>query len=314
MLPLVPPEVVFFAAHEESKVFVQAPPKGGATLAVQLILRAAGLESAAAAHAKRDGSSLSELGELVHAYHSNVMMRQRHVDNCTICTTNEDWACIKLVRSPFDRIVSSYLRTAENPARRSNLPEMRNNGSFADFVHALEARANHSALEQQRLANMHKADHYLPQLRPACDLLRKRAGTPAGFGAEDAALPLVPIECVESALAQLRSRRGPASAAYLRLDASGLSAPSHYRDKSGSVSIGTAGRVWNWDYGTHFGARRPVPPYAEFLGEPQLREAVNRLFANDIALYDASCRQQWLRGSDACMRVCAEWRGGRSEG
>jgi hypothetical protein len=312
MLPLVPPEVVFFAAHEESKLLVQAPPKGGATLAVQLVLRAAGLESTAAAYARRNGSTLSALGELVHTYHSKVMMRQRHVNNCTHCSTNEDWGCIKLVRSPFDRVVSSYLRTAENPARRSNLPEMRDNGSFSDFVHALEARANRSSHEQQRLANMHKADHYLPQLRPACDLLRKHARAPGGFGTEDAALPLVPIECVESALTHLQSRLGPASAAYLRLDPRNLSAPSHYRDKSSNAPIGAADPVWMWDYATHFSAHRAVPPYSAFLGEPRLREAVNRLFADDVELYEAACRQQWLRGSNECMAMCAAWRACRA--
>jgi hypothetical protein len=308
MQPLVPPEVVFFAAHDKSKLLLHAPPKGGATLAVQLVLRAAGLESAAAAYAKRHGSTLLDLGELVHTYHSKVLVQQRRVKNCTLCSTDEDWSCIKLVRSPFDRVVSSYLRTAENPAR-SNLPEMRDNGSFSDFVHALEKRANRSSHEQQRLANMHKADHYLPQLRPACDLLRKHARVPGELGAEDAALPLVPIECVESALTHLQSRPGPAaSAAFLRLDPRNLSAPSHYRGKLSSAPIGTAGPVWTWDYATHFSAHRAVPPYSAFLGEPRLRAAVGRLFADDAKLYEAACRQRWLQGSGECMAMCAAWR------
>lgn len=289
--PLVPPEAVFFAADDASKLLVQASPKGGATLAVQLVLRAAGLESTAAAYVGRNGSSLSALGVLAHTYHASVLMRQRRVRGCAHCATNADWGCIKLVRSPFDRVVSSYLRTAEHPARRSNLPEMRANGSFSDFVHALEARANRSAREQQRLANLHKADHYLPQLRPACDLL-----------------PLVPIECVESALPHLQRRPGPAAAAYLRLDPRNLSAPSHYRDKSGSAPIGAAAPVWTWDYAPHFSAHRAVPPYSAFLAEPRLREAVDRLFAADVELYEAACRQRWLRGSDECMAVCAAWR------
>ena len=40
------------------------------------------------------------------------------------------WTCVKLVRDPFDRLVSSYLRTAMHT---EGFEEMRRSGSFLDF-------------------------------------------------------------------------------------------------------------------------------------------------------------------------------------
>jgi len=310
---LVPPQNVFFAASVKHRLLVQAPPKGGATLAIQLIIRADGLEAAASAHVGRKGASLSDLGELVHGYHSSVVMRHRKAGSCARCS-DEAWSCIKLVRSPFDRVVSSYLRTAADPTG-SHLPKMRADGSFSDFVHALEARAMLSASKQQPLANRRKSDHYLPQLRLECDLLRRRDSAQGGsvtnvrmtrtLGAEDAALPLIPIECFDAALRQLRSER-PA-AAYQRLDVRNLSATSHYRAKmDASAEYGSRlDPVWTWKYSTHFSAHRAVPTYSSFLNDTRLRELVARLFSDDLELYEAACRQRWLQATEECIEPCA---------
>lgn len=138
----------------------------------------------------------------------------------------------------------------------------------------------------------------------------------ANLGSENAALPLVPIECVDSALQQLRRSYPPypptnstASRAYEHLDAANLSAPSHYRVKADNASA--ADRVWAWDFVWNFANHQPVPPYSAFLAGPQLRERVGRLFADDLRLYRATCRQRWLQGSSQCMAMCdaGGWRG-----
>ena len=216
-LQLLHPTEPFFAASEKHRLLVQATPKGGATLAVQLVLRAEGLEAAAAAHVGRPGAAMPELGERIHAYHVAVLVPNRTVRGCDACGGQQSsWCCLKLVRSPWDRAVSSYLRTASAPAR-SHLPEMRTRGSFEDFLGALRTRAGLEAARQRRLAQRPKSDHYLPQVRPQCD----------------EAMPLVPIECAEQAL-RLLGRGGRRCPAYRRLAATNLSARGHYRVQSGA--------------------------------------------------------------------------------
>ena len=279
---LVPPAASFFAASERHRLLVLSAPKAGATLAVQLMLRADGLTETALAYARARGSAIE------HAYHVAVVLPRRNVSSCRVCESPA-WSCVKMVRSPWDRAVSSYLRTANKPSR-SNWPELRPNASFAEFLRRLSARANQSVTEQRRRAAQRKADHYLPQERAECDNI--------------ASLALIPTECAATALLHLSAARRERQPAYALLDGRNLSSDSHYHVQRGIPPADSPVPVADLGYSKVASGRQALP-YDEFLRDAALRALVARLFAADFRLYQQACRQPWVQRSDECVAACA---------
>jgi len=222
-----------------------------------------------------------------HSYanqHSSVLQLSHRHGLC--CSLDPRWACVKMVRSPYDRIVSSYLRTA---GRTTGFEEMRDGGSFDDFVAAIAQRGRLPAATQRRKADVRKADHVLPQARSACD------GRVPG-------LILVPTECAAEAFEQL-----PAPAEHLRglVNVSRLAPPVHYhRQADPNPTPLDADNLTALAYSNFADGAHPVPAYGRFTASQRVRDAVATYFAEDLALYRRTCGQPWLAGVASCMAAC----------
>ena len=110
----------------------------------------------------------------LHAFREQVLskMSEHRRASCTVvCTPDSGWTCIKLIRSPFDRVVSSYIQIMRAFRMSRDFRELQRvrphdangwtNASFAEFVTALEARAATKWSSPNDF-------HFMPQ-RDACD-------------------------------------------------------------------------------------------------------------------------------------------------
>ena len=191
----------------------------------------------------------------------------------------------------FERVVSSYLRTANHT---QGFPEMQHGGSFLDFLTALAQRAKLSPDKQQALADIRKADHVLPQRR-ACD-------TAPG-------ITLIPLECEAAAFAVLpASPLNDYNSTKFASGSGSISTKHHYQVKAPANTTYTK-NVPALPY-AELKRNGVVPNYAEFYAHDDVRLLVARLFAADLELYTHACHQLWLLEAGACNDVCRrvlEW-------
>ena len=134
---LMRPEVQM--ADHSRRLFLLAAPKGGATVAAQLMLRQLDLLDTA-----------KEYNPWIHKYRKQVFLHQpdhEPIDCQETCHT-QGWTCIKIVRSPVDRLISSFIHVMR---AKINFPELQQvatsyqtqvqASSFHMFIEALERRA-----------------------------------------------------------------------------------------------------------------------------------------------------------------------------
>ena len=109
-------------ANEKDKLLVAAVAKGGATVATQLMLRREGLLETALRHRGSHGTGW------IHDYR-HVYARQpnhRPPRNATATCRDRAWTCVVILRSPLDRVVSSYQHAmARDRCLKSHAPSMR---------------------------------------------------------------------------------------------------------------------------------------------------------------------------------------------
>ena len=201
-------------------------------------------------------------------------------ENTKCCATNPSgWTCIKLVRGPFDRLVSSYLRN-----NSKGFPEIPPGGSFLNFTAALIGRAALRRDTQFAKSQARKTDHFLPQKRD-CD--------------DDPAVLLIPLECERDAFQVLPPPHN--GGALARFNSSKFSS-GHYRVKAKEPSQGVSDvRALPF---SALQTNGTFPAYSEFYRNSDVRALVVSLYAEDLALYARACRQQWLVGVGTCAKQC----------
>lgn len=287
-LPLV--EDFVMLVDRPSRVVIAGTPKGGATLSTQLMFQMLGLTKEATMY-----------GNWIHSYREEVFdtKKDHKMVHCpTFCQT-PGTVCIKLVRSPLDRVVSSYLhvmlqkrglaekykkhfKELQKVIEDSNANKMDGlktdrvveNATFADFIEALERRATSG---KRSLGD----NHFMPQAsRSGCD----------GNG-----MRLIPIEAVEDALALLEGETG------LRLKATGLTS-HHYRVRKevpgSSNDLPDISRM----PAQKANSRNTTYTYEMFMQDPVLNEAICRLYCTDIKLYAQACSESsWIFSSSSSL-------------
>eukprot|EP00586_Coscinodiscus_wailesii_P017248 CAMPEP_0172517974 /NCGR_PEP_ID=MMETSP1066-20121228/289435_1 /TAXON_ID=671091 /ORGANISM="Coscinodiscus wailesii, Strain CCMP2513" /LENGTH=142 /DNA_ID=CAMNT_0013300225 /DNA_START=221 /DNA_END=646 /DNA_ORIENTATION=- len=121
-----------------------ASPKGGATIATQLMFRHLNLTSTALAHSP-----------WIHDYRQSIFMKRpehSRTPSSHVCHLH-GWTCLKFVRSVLDRAVSSYIHVMRASAPgdvRQSFVELGfaayvggndvRNATFEDFVNGVRAR------------------------------------------------------------------------------------------------------------------------------------------------------------------------------
>ena len=191
--------------------------------------------------------------------------------------------CIVLVRNPLDRAVSSYVHTMKwYDVLGAGLKGLSGrNASFAQFVDALDQRANdrqHSRFD----------DHFMPQVT---------AGSNAGVLS-------VPIEMLSEpdgyecpALARLQGWR------LAELESSNVMR-THYIEKVNESMMGS--EHLSWSDLSEAKAAHPFPSYDSFWKGNQTfcRHVVGCLFRGDYTMYVDVCTRPELRGCAAYTRAC----------
>lgn len=286
------------------KLKLLATPKGGATVTTQIMFRKLGLYDEAIKY-----------NPWIHKYRQHVFMHkpEHRRKNCrSFCkrkttesrgegaradlglganataTTGvhqqQSWLCIKIVRSPIDRAVSSYLHSLKTKLWRvvpylSNVTSAKqrsaHNASFADFYEALYHQAASGTL--QRAAGDH---HWLPQSTTD--------------GCDDSA-HLVPIETLAESLGVI----GQVSDVYL--DASGLT--SHqYITKAEEDGPEQDMSDAPFPLATRDGK---FPPYGSYFLNATINARICQMFCHDLNLYARACRDKSIvRDGSASRQIC----------
>ena len=291
-----------------SRMLMMSTPKGGATVAAQLMFRRLGLLQQAIGYSPSGW---------IHEYRMKVFNRApghaqvgcrndiatgRVLPISRTCREGTGWRCVKLLRSPFERVVSSYLHTLRTQIW-STFPELSSvcgspdaaaNASFAQFIAALTLRA------QKGTHGQPVDNHFMPQAT-ACDQIELRVF-------------YLPVEGLSGALMALG--RIDDGRTY---NDSGLSS-SHYITQAGAEKVAdtTAQDPTHRDVAalafSHFDdcrqkgfaqCGRSVPPYRYFLTNLTLCNQIRCLFAPDFDLYRRMCAQSWLiQACPECVRMC----------
>lgn len=263
-----------------NKLKIMGTPKGGATVATQIMFRKIGLLETALKY-----------NPWIHNYRCEVYNQQfqnMDISSSKLCHL-PGWVCVKLVRSPLDRVVSSYIHVMKTPVKHS-FPELKKvlhdlegdenlyqNASFFHFVTALDLRNQ----------THWQSDHYEPQLTKDSEMNENN-------------IFLVPVESLEDALLALEKETG------MTLNATGFTS-NHYIKKDNTL-VQNMQNVphTKWpsvivDEVTH---EERSPPYGAYLLNTTLNRKICQLYCHDIRMYAKACGSAWLRQSDATQLVC----------
>ncbi|KAL1515342.1 hypothetical protein AB1Y20_001973 [Prymnesium parvum] len=250
-------------ADNASRTVLMSSPKAGVTQTTMLMLSMLNLTREALSYAN------------VHEYRLRVFDKSsahRRDQLCDDCGDRGQWTCVRFLRSPLDRIVSSYLTWSLNKAYWPELglacPGSSENASFAQFVMALSAVVNSSERQTRAFDS-----HVMPQtpLR-AC-------------GGELSRLLEVPLEAMPHALRELEQLR--------KLhDAGAVVWPSlHYKLPKVSLQAAAADvSSWPWPPVKAAMFSERLPAYDNFLTSEICRK-LSCLFASDFSAYTRMCAQ-----------------------
>ncbi|KAL1520876.1 hypothetical protein AB1Y20_022437 [Prymnesium parvum] len=274
----LPSRVPVILADNASRTVLMSAPKAGATQTTMLMLSMLNLTQDALQH-----------DHWIHNYRREVFEKSRahrrdHV--CHDCGHSGQWTCVRFLRSPLDRIVSSYIHTMTY--EKLVLPELgrvcqgcSQTASFAQFLMAISAFVNSSAMKGNRAD-----DHVLPQ-------------TPLhGCDSEPSRLLSVPIEAMPNALLELEQLR------MLHRAGAGVWPSEHYITQNLSLHASTANvSSWPWSRVKAAIDSKQLPPYDQFL-TPEICGKLRCLFAADFSAWQRMCAQPELRQCRTCISAC----------
>uniref|UniRef100_A0A7S2BRH7 Sulfotransferase domain-containing protein n=1 Tax=Octactis speculum TaxID=3111310 RepID=A0A7S2BRH7_9STRA len=290
-------------------------PKGGATIAAQMWFRYEGVYEKADAYSK--------VGEIkFHKYRLHVYNRQpAHAPLPCAKACAAGWTCIRLVRQPLDRVVSSYQFGLKNLGAMAATwkelmvlktgDETRNSTSslssstlnprivkilagttFEEFISALTTRAQTKTVSSAD-------DHFMPQLSNWRDDEKCDSGT-VGPSIRKDGTPLVyylPTECLDDPEAMLYLGRTTG----VVLNATGLTSAHYNRGKVSASYDGLHVASWPWER-----VMAKHPPYELFTSEnASIGRRVCCLFRDDVDMYRRACQQAWLQNTTTCAAECS---------
>ena len=306
------------------KRLLMTSPKAGATIAAQLVFQREGVLEKA-----------RKCDPFIHTYRIAVYNKERnHRPNekkiMQMCG-DSDALCFFLVRTPLDRIVSSYIHTMRTTtpfpfkiiAKKGKRKGYTNqaltanqklNVTFAGFVSQLDN------ITDQAILNRHcpSCNHFLPQSSNTLSKIQKNAPGKIKFITTECLLPGGVNAMYEEFGYDLREDKSSSVVA----EATAYLEKTHYIEKNSSVAPDDNVASWPFSRFTKEGSQSMyskcdkidpfyqrnvgnVPDYKRFLDDSSIAKVVCRLFTADVALYRTACRQQWLRDrSAACATSC----------
>lgn len=279
-------------ADSTSKIMVIAEPKAGATLAMRLLLARLNLTSVA-----------FDSGGYPLKYTHEVFDKQpgrrppQGMSDLQKCA-DDSWLCVRIVRNPLDRAISSYIHAMKYAVVSQQFHELKHacgksakdcqrNASFFEFTRALLLRARNKKQSEYE-------DHYLPQ-----------AWKSDSIGLTKGVL-YVPIEIFDNSGSVTRDFTPLAKLEPWRVaEQEKLTAMhNHYIQRNVTVAAGSE----HWDFGRVHDAIKTnrLPAYDSFwVGNKTLcREVVAGLYEADMHLYLSTCSQASLRQYAVYANAC----------
>jgi hypothetical protein len=283
--------------------------KVGSTLATSLMFKHAGVYETVRewTHHSHHAPFMAP----IHQYRESVFDTQSDHEavDCAVCEMPE-WTCLKMVRNPLNRAVSSYITTGEvmrleastgykayamrhGFESKQTLPELvalegkaRTRFSFADFLDALEIRA-------QGCDRSFMDVHFMPQDSLPC--------SPVGR------IRHIPIEAMS--LGALNAATNGTGVVFNDIPQSPELVNSVHAIPHAVTGQNTlSGDPSRWSFQTvyqQFNNYRVHPPsYDAFLSGEGITSRICRLFRADVMLYRRMCEQPWLHACTACVAVC----------
>mmetsp|Transcript_69861 Transcript_69861/g.157902 ORF Transcript_69861/g.157902 Transcript_69861/m.157902 type:complete len:370 (+) Transcript_69861:80-1189(+) len=296
-LPSSPHGTGIRLCDQKTRLMMLSAAKAGATLATQMMFRQLGLVERANAYDPI----------WIHNYREDVYEKEaehwpRPAEVCGFST--KDWLCVKIVRLPIDRIVSSYIHILKNMNQICQVPGGINNfvrgelsqstknydakgcpdASFREFIDAVSLYG-----KQDKFVDPNDV-HWMPQYEKE-------------FDSPSSKLYYIPLELIDSTVDALAD----ATATGLRFNVSGLTS-AHYISKVDSLGFDSSATPFSklaattsrsgGGYGSVF------PQYSTFLEEKYVAEKVCSLYCDDIQLYRRACNQRWLVANEASFLEC----------
>jgi len=266
-----------------SKLKLLSTPKGGATVTAQIFLKHFGLMDEALDYAS-----------WIHKYRIEVFAKQTNhkITSCDAVCGLPGWTCAKIIRSPLDRIVSSYIHTMHTEIKRKfpqlkmavakssysmNTQKTTEDASFVDFVTAMDMLRD-PPLPRHNLW----WDHYIPQSlqNPSCN--------------DHPNIYLLPIEELEEVLAAFANETG------VIYNATGLISSHYVSNKPTRQGKGIDFDVHNtWNK-----TKMKTVPYDWYLTNSQLNIKICEIFCEDIFIYAKACSSTWLQSSQQVQTSC----------
>ena len=288
---------------KDVKFMLRSAPKAGCMQAVQLLISSLGkLEKALA---KKPGNSFEAAAnfynqELRHDLRHSPSPKHMPLGPCAKQCQQDDWTCIKIIRNPLDRAVSSYIHTVKYNIWRAffELHQATNQSSkvvgedgeakdnpmirtatFEQFVNALELRALNVTNPKSSLDN-----HFLPQAEQQ--------------GCDESMDYVIPLETTDIGLHMINEERN------LTLPTSKNISSSHYIQKDTNATTSDLPDASQIPLVVPNLKRRPssmvvetknIYPYDAYYQNPTVSEKVCRLFYIDFQLYKRSCEQTVMK-------------------
>jgi len=259
----------FFLIDRPSRLAVYFSPKGGATVATQAMFRYLDILDTA-----------KEYNPWIHLYREEVFRLQpehapaasqppdqKDFASCSVCSI-EEWRCLRLVRTPLDRVVSSYIHTIKYKIAKYFDATLDEDASFGEFVERLPRAPRTGPY----------VDHWTPQSAGHCDVAPS--------------IMHVPVECLNDGLRQFENATG----------IKGLADPGTGSDHYIAKHVVEAVNASQWPFAR---VRNYTPSYHNFMTLPSVRLRVCRYYARDVALYRQACAAPWIRTSRQCEASCA---------
>jgi hypothetical protein len=277
-------------------LLLESTPKAGTTYANTLFMENLGLIETASRWVRLYRcDSWDCVRHWENDYYFNNLLHCLHVpkDPCNMYTKEyqKKVVCVKILRWPLERAVSSYLYAMSEGQnqllRRWPAFYQTKNKSFKDFVNALELGTSPDS----------ESNHILPQAS-ACDARHKTRKI------------YLSLETLEHLAANDNITLG-------RLQQGTVKAfGTQYRNQINTT------RTWKadiplarWSYDDirfYFGGDTQSPPYYDFLVDPEMVARLKCLFQDDIILYRKMCQQLSHRCGPRCMPnqckpKCVKW-------
>ena len=242
----------------DSKLLVLTTPKGGATVTAHLVFEYLNLTEKALS-----------FSPWIHDYRTRVYDQfYKHEDVCRACKRGSEWTCLFIIRSPADRVVSSFIHVLHDDKLRPG-----KDPSFFDYVQKL------LDLRRDETLRFPDGHHVAPQNYDCLENIH-----------------YVALEFLDEGLRAFSDATGRRFGR--KTNTSSFTSPHYVTKKHCSLDLSQ----------TPFSLlpQEAFPAYDSFLENPDLNEALFCcIFDDDIAIYRHACAQSWLmQRCPTCQARC----------